>query len=233
MVEFPELLLRISLGFITLFILTRILGRKEISQMTFFNFVSAIAIGSIAANLVVSQNLSIRNGLLALAGWTIFTLLMDFIDIKSKKARKVTTGDPIVVIKDGKIVEKSLKKSRLDIDSLMAMLRQQSVFSMKDVDYAIFETNGKLSVLKKEEKQNVTKSDLKVTPSTDRIYPIATEVITDGTVLETNLLKLNLNQEWLHQQLKLAGISSPSDVMYAEVQQDGSLFIDSKDQILH
>jgi uncharacterized membrane protein YcaP (DUF421 family) len=233
MVEFPELLLRISLGFITLFILTRILGRKEISQMTFFNFVSAIAIGSIAANLVVSQNLSIRNGLLALAGWTVFTLLMDFIDIKSKKARKVTTGDPIVVIKDGKIVEKSLNKSRLDIDSLTALLRQQSVFSMKDVDYAIFETNGKLSVLKKEEKQNVTKSDLKISPSINMVYPIATEVITDGTVLENNLSKLSLNQDWLHQQLRQAGITSPSDVMYAEVQQDGSLFIDSKDQILH
>ena len=94
--EFTELLLRIAIGFFVLFTLTRILGRKEISQMTFFNFVSAIAIGSIGANLVVNQNLSIRNGVMALVGWAIFTFIMDLIDIKSKALRKVVTGNPVV-----------------------------------------------------------------------------------------------------------------------------------------
>ncbi|KKB43759.1 DUF421 domain-containing protein [Bacillus thermotolerans] len=109
-----ELILRISLGFIALFVLTRVMGRKEISQMTFFNFVSAIAIGSIAANFVVNQNVSIRNGIIALAGWAAYTLLMDFIDIKSKQGRKILTGDPIIVIKEGKIVESAMRQSRLD-----------------------------------------------------------------------------------------------------------------------
>lgn len=231
--ETPELIVRISLGFIVLFILARIMGRKEISQMTFFNFVSAIAIGSIAANLAVNQNLSIQNGVFALAGWTAFTLVMDLIDIKSKKARKVTTGDPITVIKEGKIVERALKKSRLDIDALKTMLRQKNIFSLADVDYAIFETNGNLSVMPKEPKQPLTKSDMnKVNPS-KKMVPLPTEVITDGMVLTNNLTKLKLDQAWLDQQLQQAGIKSASDVFYAEVQQDGTLFTDNRDNLIH
>ncbi|SEM11022.1 Uncharacterized membrane protein YcaP, DUF421 family [Mesobacillus persicus] len=231
--DIPELIIRIAIGFIVLFFLTRSLGRKEISQMTFFNFVSAIAIGSIAANLVVNQNLSIQNGVLALVGWSAFTLLMDYIDIKSKKARKVITGDPITVIKEGKIVERALGKSRLDIDSLKAMLRQNSIFSVADVDYAIFETNGKLSVMPKEPRQPLTKSDMNKVSSTKKAVPIPTEVVTDGRILTNNLSKLNLDEKWLEQQLQQAGVNSVSDVFYAEVQQDGTLFTDSKQNLLH
>lgn len=231
--DIPELVLRIFLGFIILFTLTRIMGRKEISQMTFFNFVSAIAIGSLAANWITTKDLSILNGIIALSGWALFTLFMSYIDIKSKKARKITTGDPLIVIKDGKIMDKTLRKSRLDLDTLSAMLRQENVFSMADVDYAIFETNGMLSVLKKEGKQAMTKSDMNISPSLTKIYPISTEVIADGRVLTNNLTKLNLSKNWLDQQLKQAGVITPSDVMYAEVQQDGSLYVDQREQTLH
>lgn len=231
-VNISELIVRITLGYVILFILTRIMGRKEISQMTFFNFVSAIAIGSIAANLVVSQNLSIRNGIIALIGWSVFTLIMDFIDIKSKKARIVTTGNPIIVIKEGKIIEQGLRKSRLDLDSLKAMLRQKNIFSVADVDYAIFETNGRLSVIKKEPIQSVTKSDMNITSMQKNIFSIPTEVISDGKVLVDNLSKLGLDESWLKQQLKQTGIGSVQEVFYAEVQKDGSLFIESKDNLL-
>jgi uncharacterized membrane protein YcaP (DUF421 family) len=181
---YTELIIRIAIGFVVLFTMTRITGRKEVSQMTFFNFTSAIAIGSIAANLVVSPNTSIRNGVIALAGWTAFTLIMDVIDIKSKEARKVTTGDPIIVIKEGKIVERALRKIRLDVDALNAMLRQKNIFSQADVDYAIFETNGKLSVMPKETKQPLTKSDMTIMTQTKQ-YPLPTEVITDGKFFQT------------------------------------------------
>ncbi|MGM8214803.1 DUF421 domain-containing protein [Bacillaceae bacterium W0354] len=225
--EIQELLLRITVGFIALFILTRIMGRKEISQMTFFNFVSAIAIGSLTANFVLSPNLSILNGLLAIIGWTIFTLIMGVIDIKSQQARKIIKGDPIIVISNGEIVEKSLKKCRLDIDSLKTMLRQQNVFSLSEVDYAIFETNGKLSVMKKGPNQSVTKQDMNVfIPS--NAYPIATEVITDGQIIDQNLKKLRLDHGWLQKQLQKLNIQSISDIFYAEVLQDGSLHVDRK-----
>lgn len=225
--ELSELLIRIAIGFIVLFAVTRILGRKEISQMTFFNFVSAIAIGSITANLVVSPSLSIRNGVIALVGWGIFTLLMALADIKSISLRKVITGDPVIVIKEGKMVEKALCSSRLDIDSLMAMLRQNNIYSMADVDYAIFETNGKLSVLPKEIKKPVTRSDMNI-PIRQKVFSIPTEIISDGKILKANLEKLKLNQEWVHHQLNNLNIQSISDVFFAQVQTDGTLYVDKK-----
>ncbi|QOR67862.1 DUF421 domain-containing protein [Cytobacillus suaedae] len=230
--ELTELFLRIAIGFLTLLVLARIMGRKEIAQMTFFNFVSAIAIGSITGALVTNSNFSIRNGILALVGWAIFTVAMGFIDIKSKKARVLIEGQPLIVVKDGQIMEDTLRKVRLDVDALNAMLRQQNVYTLADVEYAIFETNGKLSVLKKESKKSLTKGDMAVQP-TPQMYTMPTEVITDGTVITRNLKSLNLDQAWLEQQLKNSGVNSISEVFFAQVQTDGSLYIDVKQDQIH
>ncbi|HWL23230.1 MAG TPA: DUF421 domain-containing protein [Ureibacillus sp.] len=228
----PELLIRLFMAFFVLFLLTRIMGRKEISQMTFFNFVSAISIGSITASLAVNDNLTIKNGFIALVGWTAFTLLMAFVDIKIKPLRKLTTGEPIIVIKEGKIMEQALKKTKLDMDSLSSMLRQKDIFSLSDVEYAIFESSGKLSVMKKENKQNVTKGDLSI-PTQTKIFPTATEVISDSMINTNNLARLNLDKNWLEQQLKSSGVTSIEDVFYAEVQPDGSLYIDQREDSMY
>ncbi|MUK90404.1 DUF421 domain-containing protein [Ornithinibacillus sp. L9] len=226
--EITELFLRGFLSFVVLFTLARIMGRKEISQMTFFNLVSAIAIGSIAAALVTDQSFSIRNGILALIAWTIYTLVMDVIDIKFKNARKITTGEPIIVIKNGMVMEGALRKTRLDMDSLNSLLRINKVFSIKDVDYAIFESSGNLSVRLKDSKLPITKGDLNILTSTKKIYPTATEIISDGKINMNNLKRLDLSESWVRQQLKQAEVSSIEEVFYAEVQQDGSIYIDIK-----
>ncbi|WP_345840702.1 YetF domain-containing protein [Bacillus sp. P14.5] len=121
----------------------------------------------------------------------------------------------------------------MDVDGLLALLREKQVFSMSDVDYAIFETNGKLSVLKKQAQQTVSKNDLNI-PYTSGIHPAATEVIADGRVIDNNLKRLNLQEEWLMSQLRQKGIQSVSEVFYAEVQKDGSLYVDVKrDNMTH
>jgi uncharacterized membrane protein YcaP (DUF421 family) len=224
----PELLLRIAIGFLVLFSLTRLLGRKEISRLSFFNFVSAIAIGSIAADFVLTQDITILNGIIALTGWAAFTFVMSLIDIWSIKGRKVVSGDPIIIIKDGKIVDKPLRKQQLDLDTLMTMLREKNIFSIAEVDYAIFETNGKLSVLPKEGKQPVTKTDMNVSKKS-KVYPIPTEIIVDGKILPKNLEKLNLDTDWVNNQLKQHGVNSATEVLFGQVQTDGSLFIDKKE----
>lgn len=228
-----ELLLRIAVGFIVLFSMARWTGRKEISQMTFFNLVSAIAFGSIAAALVVNPSVSIPNGIIALLGWAAFTVFTDFIHIKSKKARKLLMGDPIIVIKKGKIMEDAMRQTRLDTDSLQALLRQQSIFSLSDVEYAIFETDGKLSVMKKENKQAVTKSDINIALSQGNFVPLSTELVADGKMNLKNLAKMNRDQTWLQEQLQLAGVKSVDDVFFAEVQPDGKVFIDKRTDQLH
>jgi uncharacterized membrane protein YcaP (DUF421 family) len=231
--EATELLIRVVIAFAALLLLARIAGRKEISQMTFFNFISAITLGTIGGSIVTSADFSIRNGLLALAGWLALTLVFGYIDIKSKKARKFIEGEPIIVIKQGKIMEGALRKCRLDIDALMILLRENKAFSVKEVDYAIFETDGKLSVLKKQAQQPLTKKDMNIAPTLE-MYPSATAVISDGKVNVTNLNRLNLQKNWLEQQLTQNGIQSVSDVFYAEIQKDGSLYIDTRnDNMTH
>ncbi|RWZ60654.1 DUF421 domain-containing protein [Halobacillus fulvus] len=225
--ELPQLLLRLALAFVTLLLLTRLMGRKEISQMTFFNFVSAISIGTIGASLAIDSTLSVRNGIIALFAWSAFTILIGYIDIKSKKARTVIEGQPVVLVKKGEIIEEALLKTRLDVDALRVLLRKKNVFSFSDVDYAFFETDGTLSVLKRKEKQTVTKADLNVTSTSDPFrFPL--EVISDGKVNEENLKKLKLTKTWLDQELKSLGTDSVDRVFFAEVQKDGSLYIDEK-----
>jgi uncharacterized membrane protein YcaP (DUF421 family) len=228
-----ETILRIIVSFFVLLALTRIMGRKELSQLTFFNFVSGITIGSICANLAVNNLLSVRNGVLALAGWSALTILMGYIDIHSKAARKFVVGQPLIVIKNGQIMEGEMKKARLDLDALNSMLRQKKIFSITEVEFAIFETNGKLSVMKKEDQKSVTKYDMGVQQASTNQFDIPTKVISDGTIEKQNLKKLNLDEDWLNQKLSESGIDNISDVFYAEVQKDGSLYIDNKNDVVH
>ncbi|MFD2627401.1 YetF domain-containing protein [Oceanobacillus kapialis] len=222
--DINELTIRVIIGFFVLLIMTRWLGRKEISQMTFLNFTSAIAIGSITANLVVNQNLSILNGVLAIVGWAVITYILGIVELKSKKARKVISGTPVVVIKEGKLVNRSLQSSRLDLDSFNALLRQKNIFSIAEVDYAILETNGKVTVLPKDNKKPVTKVDMNI-PVTPKAFPIPTEVISDGRILTENLNKLKLDTDWIQQQLQQQNITSISEVLFGQVQTDGTLFL--------
>lgn len=223
----PELLLRLTLSFIVLLVLTRIMGRKEIAQMTFVNFISAIVLGTLGASLATDPAIRVVDGLIALASWSAFTVLLGYLDIKSKKIRKIMTGQPVILIKNGKIMESALRKVRVDMETLSSLLRKKDVFAVSDVDYAIFETDGSLSVMKKETKQPVTKKDLNI-PKAQYAFPMPAAVITDGVVNSRNLEKLKLDQQWLDQQLRKTNIQSLSDIFYAEVQQDGSLYIDQR-----
>lgn len=198
--------------------------------MTFFNWASAIGIGSIAGNLAVNESTRIKDGVISLIVWTFFTIAMDMIDLKSKQGRTVTTGEPLIVIKAGKIMEGALKISRVDLDELQALLRQKDIFSLTDVDYAILETNGDLSVLKKESKQPVTKNDLNIMSPKMDLFPLPTEVISDGKINPGNLSKLHLDQNWLDRELQKARIHSAEDVFFAQVQRDGTLYIDRRNK---
>ncbi|WP_082235322.1 YetF domain-containing protein [Halobacillus massiliensis] len=229
----PELMLRLAIAFITLLLLTRLMGRKEISQMTFFNFVSAIAIGTLGASLAIDSTLSVRNGIIALTAWSVFTIFLGYLDIKSKKIRYFVEGQPIILIRKGRIMEEELRKTRLDVDALIVLLRKKNVFSVADVDYAIFETDGSLSVMKKNDKELVTKKDMNIQASSPAPFSMPSVVIADGIVNKENLKELSLDRQWLEQQLQSAGGYSIKEVFLAEVQKDGTLYIDTTQDMVH
>ena len=228
--EIIEVILRTAGAYIFLLILTRLLGKKQVSQLTYFNYVAGITFGSITASLFISPNIPVVYGFTSLAVWALFTMLADVITIHSPKAKILMEGEPTIIIKDGKILENSLLSLRLTTDDLNMLLRNQKIFSIKDVDYAVFEQNGKISVLKKVNQQNLTKKDMNI--AGNRLF-FPTKLISDGQILYRNLRELNLKPEWLENQLNNEGINNVEEVFYAEIEEDGSLYIDKRSDFLH
>ena len=219
-----EIIFRSALAFCALLILTRLLGKKQLSHLTFFNYITGITIGNIAAQFSSDKSIKIIEGLVSLIMWTLLTILVEFISLKSGSIRTLLSGEPSIVIKKGKIQPKVMSKMRLSLDHLMTMLRNNNVFSLKEVDYAIIETDGKLSVLKKQAHQTVTRQDMKI-PETKALH-IPTEIIVEGKIIKRNLLEYNLSYQWVYQELKKAGVNSVKEILYAEIQSDGQLFFD-------
>ncbi|MBB3114739.1 uncharacterized membrane protein YcaP (DUF421 family) [Paenibacillus phyllosphaerae] len=224
--DFWEMIVRTTLSFLILLALARILGKKQLSQLTFFNYVTGITIGSIAADIAGESETPFLNGLTSLIWWSLLTIAVGYIGLKSSKARILVDGQPTIVIKEGRILKNALRATRLNLDDLSMMLREKGVFSMLDVHYAILEPNGELSILKKEYKQPVTKGDLSIPTPTFSFLP--SEVISDGKIVKKNLDELNITETWVMEQLNNHGIASIEDVFYAELQQDGTLFVNKE-----
>ncbi len=214
---------RTLLGFTVLFVLTRVLGKKQLSQMTFFTYITGIALGNIAGDMVVHRDINLIDGVIGLTLWAFLTLTVEYISLKSPKARIVLDGEPTIIIKKGNIIEEAMKSNKLNMDDLTMLLRLKNIFSIAEVDYAILEPNGQLSVLKKMEYENASKKDAGIAVSPRRYLPA--ELIVDGRVVKKNLLEFDLTEGWLLNELKLKGISRLEDVLYAELQSDGTTSI--------
>lgn len=199
------------------------------SHLTFFNYITGITLGSIAANMILESTTYFVNGIVSLLWWFLLTSLTGFIALKSPKLRVILDGEPTIVIKKGEIIEKALYSMRLNVDDLSMMLRNKDIFSIKDVDYAILEPDGKLSVLKKQEQQSVTKKDMQILTLSPIYFP--TELVVDGKLIKHNLEELNLTEKWLNTQLKNSGVNSIKDIFYAELQSDGTIYIKKKSNL--
>ncbi|TCM92777.1 uncharacterized membrane protein YcaP (DUF421 family) [Paenibacillus sp. BK033] len=222
-VEFGEMLLRSSLTFFILLVLARILGKKQLGHLTFFNYITGITIGSFAADIAGEGETPYFNGLVSLIWWSVLTIGIEYISMKSGKARVVLDGEPTILVKEGQILRSALRNTRLNIDDLSMLLREKNVFSFQEVHYAILEPNGQISVLKKEYEQTVTRADLDI-PTPEFTF-LPTEIISDGKIVKRNLQELNLTEQWVHDELKKHGIENVHEVFYAEIIKDGSLFI--------
>jgi uncharacterized membrane protein YcaP (DUF421 family) len=221
-----EMIYRTTGAFVALLILARFLGKKQLSQLTFFHYITGIAFGSIAAEIAGQTDVKFMEGLTALIWWALLTMFASYISLKSSNLRIVLDDQPAIVIKEGAIMENAMKKEKLHINDLMMMLREQSIFTLQDVHYAILETNGQLSVMKKITQQGATKQDVKASTTAPKYLP--TELISDGKVMEKNLTELSLTEEWLMQELRKKGVESADQVFIAQVQDDGTLFVELK-----
>lgn len=218
-----EMTLRSVVTFLVLFIVTRMMGKKQLSQLSYFHYVTGITIGSIAGEISAHTDANFLDGLLAIIWWFLLTMLMSYILLYSKRARKILDDEPTIIIKEGIILERSLKSLRLHIDDVMMLLREQSIFSLKEVDWAIMENTGNLSVLKKIDQLEASRADVKATMTEPKYFP--TDLISDGRLIHDNLVELGLTEAWVMKKLRKKNIHHVKDVFYAQIQADGSLYI--------
>ena len=215
--------MRSTLIVVVLLILTRLLGKKQMSQLTYFNYITGVTMGSVAGDFISEVNMPVVDALASLIAICILTELNSFIALKSTSYRKVMDGDDIILIKKGKIIKPALKSWRMSVNILLMLLRQSNTFSVEEVEYAILETNGSLSVMKRQQAQPIIKSDLDI--KAEKIKNLPREVISDGKIMKVNLKELNKDEEWLKNELRKNNIESVKDVFYAEVRSDGTLYI--------
>lgn len=203
----------------------RILGKKQVSTMTAWDLVSAITMGSLAANIITNQRVHIGAAVWVVVQWGALTLATDWSTLKSRFIRGAVQSVPLVVVANGQILEQALRKERMDVELLLSELRAAGAFSVRDVEFAILEPTGKLSVLKRTQAQPATAADLHVaTP----YKGLATALVMDGAVLEENLRRVGLDRAWLEQKLHVQGVGDLSRVFYAELDTDGTLYVDQQ-----
>lgn len=217
-------LVRGIIGFVTLLIFARILGKQQISQLTFFDYVLGITIGSIAASLTTDLTTSAWPHWVGLLTWAGAVLILQWATVKRRYASKYFDGEPAVVIMNGQIMENVMKNMRYRLTDLMEQLRQKGVFDLSQVEFAVLETNGQLSVLKKSQFQPVTPQDMNI--ATD-YTGISVDLIYDGQIMEQNLAQVNLDRAWLEGQLQKLGIKSPGEVFAALLDTNGNLYVDT------
>jgi uncharacterized membrane protein YcaP (DUF421 family) len=194
-----DILIRTLLSFLMLLIVTRMLGKPTVSNMTFPDFASAITLGGIAANLAFNEKIKSGYIMLSLVFFGVISFVLSVVALKSRKWRKRISGSPTVLIEDGKILEDNMKRIRYTLDALNQALREKNIFNVDEVEYAVFEDNGKVSVKKKDEYEYVTKKDLKLHMEPMLTFPL--ELIMDGKINPDNLAKSGLSMEELQSEL--------------------------------
>lgn len=220
-----EVIIRSVATYLMLLALGRIIGRKLLSRITFFDFIVGVTLGSIAVRIALGAQESPVLASVAAVVITILVVITDFLDIKSINFRRLVDGEPITLISNGKILDYNLRKVKISINMLMMQLREKNIFNIDDVALAVIENDGQLTVLQKSNKQPVTAGDLSISNSENRII---TDMIIDGKIMYNNLKRTNHDEKWITQQLKAQDIYDIEEVFYAGLNAGDTLYVSKK-----
>lgn len=209
-------------AYIVILILARLIGRKLISRITFFDFIVGVTLGSLAVHISLGNETSAAAGIASAVTITLLVMLTDLLNNKSYLFRKIEEGEPIVLIRKGEFLEDNMAKAKISITKLLMLLRQKNIFDIESVDYAIIENDGQLSVLMKAERGPVSACELNIKKPENEL-PI--DVIIDGKLIRENLNTGIYNEKWLIKQLQIHGIKDTGQVFYASINKPGHLFV--------
>ena len=196
--EFIKVILTSILSVVSLFVIAKIMGHKQMAQLDFFYYITGITIGSIAAELATELEAPWKP-LVAMIIYGLVALGLTILAHKFPKTRKYVNGTPTIVMDNGKLYRENMKKAKLELSEFMVLCRQEGYFNINDIETAVFEYNGRITILPKSEKRPLTPEDMNITPEKAEI---CTEIIMDGRILHENLKRLGLDLTWLDKQLK-------------------------------
>ena len=204
-----NILIKGYISLIFLFLVIKLLGKKQVSQLNVFDYVIGISLGNIAAEMTINSDITILNGLLAMVIYGSCSLFVSFITSKSIVARRIISGVPIVLIENGKISKEQLRKVKLDLNDLLQDAREDGIFDITKVDYAIMEASGKVTFLLKEENEPIVKSDMNI----ESVNPgLTANLIMDGKIMYNNLKSFGKDEKWLIKKIKENGYDKVDNI---------------------
>lgn len=219
--DFIKIIGTALLSVVSLFVIAKIMGHKQVAQLDFFDYVSGITIGSIGAELATNLEEPWKP-LVALGIYGGVSVILSLLTHKFPKTRKYINGTPTILMNNGKLYRKNLKQAKLDLSEFMLLCREQGYFDLNEIQTVVFEHNGKLSILPTAANRPATPSDLKITAKATQL---GMEVIMDGRIMGENLKRMGVDENWLDRQLKEQGYKSVKEVFLAVCDSEKNLFI--------
>ena len=218
--------IRAIILYIVVLVVMRLMGKREIGQLQPFELAIAIMIADLAAVPMSELGIPLTNGIIPILALLVMYMIISALNMKSIKFRKVISGQPSLLIYRGRIDEKVLRKERITINELQERLRGDNIFNLSDVEYAILETNGEVTVIQKPEKRNVIVEDLNISPEYEGI---PYDLVVDGKIMEENLKAIGRDKNWLEKQLKKFD-AKPSNTLIATLDGKGDFFCQKKEK---
>ena len=207
--EFLTVILASLFSAAVLFIIAKIIGHKQVAQLEFFDYITGITIGSIAAELATTLDKPWWKPTVSMIVFGIITVVLSVLTRKFPRSRKFINGTPTIILNDGKLFRKNMKKAKLELSEFLLLCRQEGHFNLDDIQTAVYEYNGKLSILPVSTKRPLNPEDMELSPETEHI---GTEVIMDGRVIGDNLKRKGLNETWLQKELKEQGYKNAKEI---------------------
>ena len=217
--DFLKVALTSLLSAVTLFVIAKLIGHKQISQLDFFDYITGITIGSVAAELATELEEPLKP-FIAMVVYGGITVVLSLITSKFPKSRKFINGSPTIIMDKGKLYRQNMKKAKIDLSEFLVLCRQEGYFNLDDIQTAVFEYNGRLTVLPVSTKRPVNPEDVNLTPEAESI---STEVIMDGRVLGENLKRRGLDEKWLLKQIKEQGFKNVKEIFLGLCDQNNQL----------
>ena len=219
--------LRAFVIFWWLLVVTKLMGQREMGRLNAFDFVVLITFGSVAAGVLNNPELSMQGAMVSVGTLAALNIVIAYLALKNSRFRRIVQDEPLVVVQNGRLIEKMLYRSRLNLDDLLMEMRQKNIPYLHDVEFAILETSGRISIIPKSQARPVTPRDLQI-PTQYEGYPAI--LIEDGHIIDENLKKNGLDRNWLAEQLKDQGFENPDTVLAAMLDTRGRLYLSKKNE---